>query len=210
MVAKNVKRSEVELRAGGSGFCARHAGRELDGRTPGLVGLGRIARRAAEIATTLNMRVATFDPYLDSADFPASITRYTSLEDLVGSSDVVSIHSPLTVDNSGLLDARSLVAMRPGSILGNTARGGRADLPAFADALDAHRLSLAGLDITAPEPLPAGTDAVPAPQVAAGTSEAKRRIFKVVLEQVLQVLGGHRPPHPLNLEVSNRLVPGMR
>ncbi|GBD84327.1 D-3-phosphoglycerate dehydrogenase [bacterium BMS3Abin02] len=216
MVAKNVKRSEAELRAGGSDIYARHVGIELDGRTLGLVGFGRIARRVAEIAAGLNMKVAAFDPYVESADFPASVTRYSGLEDLVGSSDVVSIHVPLTAETSGLFGAELLGAMKPGSILVNTARGALVDLPALADALDSGRLFGAGLDVTDPEPLPpdhplpARTDVVVTPHVSAGTAGAKCRIFKVAFEQVMQVLGGHRPRHVVNPEVWDRGAPKMR
>jgi len=207
MVAKNVKRAEAELRGGGSDFYARHVGIELDGRTLGLVGFGRIARRVAAIAAGLNMKIAAYDPYLDAATFPPGVTRYPTVEDLVAYSDVVSIHVPLTEDSAGLFDAGLIAAMKPGSILINTARGELVDRDALLMALDAGHLFGAGLDVTDPEPLPPGDtlldrdNVVVTPHVAAGTAGAKRRIFQGALEQVIQVLNGQRPPNLVNPEV---------
>jgi D-3-phosphoglycerate dehydrogenase len=207
MVAKNVKRSEAELRGGGSDFYARHVGIELDGRTLGLVGFGRIARRVASIAAGLNMRIAAYDPFLDAATFPPGVTRHPTVEDLVAASDVVSIHVPLTEDSAGLFDAGLIAAMKPGSILINTARGELVDRDALVMALDSGHLFGAGLDVTDPEPLPSGDtlldrdNVVVTPHVAAGTAGAKRRIFQGAFEQVIQVLNGQRPPNLVNPEV---------
>ncbi|MEA2001081.1 MAG: hydroxyacid dehydrogenase [Actinomycetota bacterium] len=207
MVAKNVKRSEAELRGGGSDFYARHIGIELDGATLGLVGFGRIARRVASMAQGLRMKVATYDPFLAPAGFPPEVIRYETIEALVAASDMVSIHVPLTEDNVGLFDSDLLALMKPGSILINTARGGLVDIPSLESALDAGHLFGAGLDVTEPEPLAPGhpllarDDVVVTPHVAAGTAGAKRRIFKNAFEQVIQVLDGQRPPNLVNAEV---------
>ncbi len=214
MVAKNVKRSEAELRGGGTDFYARHVGVELDGRTLGLVGFGRIARRVAGIAAGLGMQTIAYDPYLSPVDFPDEVSRQASLTELVGLSDVVSIHVPLTPESSGLFGTDLLAAMKPGSILINTSRGGLVDLAALAVALDSGRLFGAGLDVTDPEPLPpddpllARTDVVVTPHVAAGTAGARRRIFAGAFEQVTQVLRGERPPHLVNPEVWDHSGPG--
>lgn len=207
MVAKNAQKSEAELRGGGTDFYARHVGLELAGRTLGLVGFGRIARTVARIVDGLGMEVGAYDPYLDPAAFGGDVTRYDTLEDLVAESDVVSLHVPLTGDNRRLFGASLFAKMKSGSILVNTARGGLVDHAALEAALDSGRLFGAGLDVTDPEPLPAGhsllvrDDVVVTPHVAAGTEEAKRRIFSDALEQVIQVLDGRRPPNLVNPEV---------
>lgn len=212
MVAKNVKRSEAELRGGGADFYARHVGVELDGRTLGLVGFGRIARRVAAVASGLNMSVAAYDPFLEPQSFPANVTRSSTLEELTALSDVVSIHIPLTDDNAGLFGEELLRTMKPGAILINTARGGLVDLDALADALDRGHLFGAGLDVTSPEPLPpdhpllARPDVVVTPHVAAGTAGAKRRIFESAFTQVLEVLNGQRPASLINTEVWDQVV----
>lgn len=210
MVAKNVKKSEAELRGGGSDFYARHIGTELHGRSIGLVGFGRIARNVASIVAGLHMRVGAYDPYLSADDFPPDITRYGTIEELVESSDVVSIHVPLTPDNVDLFGSDLLGRMRHDAILVNTARGGLVDLEALESALDSGQLFGAGLDVTDPEPLPPGhpllarTDVVITPHIAAGTAGAKRRIFEAAFDQVVQVVNGVRPPNLVNPEVWDR------
>jgi phosphoglycerate dehydrogenase-like enzyme len=206
MVAKNVKRSEAELRAGGSDLYARHMGIELYGLRLGLVGYGRIARRVAAIAGGLGMDVAAYDPYLGDEVFGTTI-RVDTLDDLVASCDVVSLHVPLTGDNAGLVGTDLLGQMKPGAILINTARGGLVDPVALEAALETGRIFGAGLDVTDPEPLPPDhpllhrVDVVVTPHVAAGTAGAKRRIFTTAFEQVVTALNGERPPHLVNPEV---------
>jgi phosphoglycerate dehydrogenase-like enzyme len=208
MVAKNIKRSESELKGGGSGFYARHVGVELEGLTLGLVGYGRIARRVAGFARCFGMRIAAFDPYLDEPAF-AGISRCESVETLAAQSDVLSLHIPLAADNAGLVDQNLLAAMKPGSVLINTARGGLVDLGALEDALESGHLFGAGLDVTDPEPLPPGhplldrLDVVVTPHVAAGTAGAKRKIFTTAFEQAIQVLNGVRPENLVNPQVWN-------
>lgn len=212
MVAKNVKRSEAELRGGGSDFYARHTGIELQGLRLGLVGFGRIARHVASIARGLGMRIAAFDPYLDDETF-GEATRFDTLEQLAASSDVLSLHVPLTADNAGLIGESILAVTKPGAILINTARGGLVDISALEAALDSGHLFGAGLDVTDPEPLPpehpllARNDVVVTPHVAAGTAGAKRRIFRSAFGQVMQVLNGERPPNLVNAAAWDRRPP---
>ena len=206
MVAKNIKRSEAELRGGGSDFYARHVGVELAGLTLGLVGYGRIARRVATIARGLGMNIAAFDPYLDESSF-SEADRCDTIEQLVTVADVLSLHVPLTNATAGLVDKALLAATKPGSILINSARGGLVDLAALEGSLESGHLFGAGLDVTDPEPLPPDhpllhrLDVVVTPHVAAGTSGAKRRIFETAFGQVMQALSGERPQHLVNPEV---------
>jgi phosphoglycerate dehydrogenase-like enzyme len=203
--AKLVKRSEGWLREGQTNLFARHQAVELDGKALGLVGFGRIARRVATAARGLGMTVLAYDPYLADDAF-AGVDRTGSLEALLAASDVVSVHIPLTADNAGLFGAERFGQMKPGAVFVNTARGGLVEQEALVEALDSGRLHSAGLDVTDPEPLPtdhplfARDDVVVTPHVASGTVAGKRRMFRMALEQVVDVLAGRRPAHLLNPE----------
>ena len=207
MVAKNVKRSEADLRAGGSDLYSRHVAIELQGKLLGLVGFGRIARHLAGIAGGLGMRLSAYDPFLAESDFVPPVTRAPSLDLLLAGADVVSVHVPLTAETRGMFGAEQFGRMKPGSVFINTARGGLVDGAALLAALDAGHLFGAGLDVTEPEPLPPGHplllrhDVVVTPHVASGTAEGKVRIFRTALEQVVQALSGRRPTHLVNPEV---------
>ncbi len=203
--AKCIKASESALRGGGEDLYARHRGIELDGTTLGLVGYGRIARRVARIAAGLGMRVRAFDPHLDDTAFDG-VERVPDLDGVLGA-DVVSVHVPLTDQSRGMFDAVAFAAMRPGAIFVNTARGGLVDQEALVAALDDGRLFAAALDVTDPEPLPAGhpllerDDVIVTPHVASATAAGKERIFRIAFQQVLQVIGGERPAHLVNPDV---------
>ena len=213
IVAKKVRPAEAALRTGTSAtYYARHAGIELDGKMLGLVGCGRIARRVARIAQGLGMRVKAFDPYLASAGMPSGVERAGTLEELLRAADVVSVHVPLTATSRGMFGADQFDAMRPGAVFVNTARGGLVDHDALLDALERGHLFGAGLDVTAPEPLPpdhpllARDDVVITPHVASATVDGKARVFRAAFGQALDVVAGRRPEHLVNPEVWERLV----
>jgi phosphoglycerate dehydrogenase-like enzyme len=207
MVAKSVKRAEAQLREGRGDYYARHEAIELEGKTIGLVGLGRIARRVARIGEGLGMQVAAFDPFLRETDFPPSVAWTASLADLLGMADVISLHLPLSDATRGMIGAAQFAQMKRGGVFINTARGGLVDDDALLGALDAGRLFGAGLDVTEPEPLPPDhpllhrDDVVVTPHVASGTAEGKARIFRAAFGQVVQGLAGQRPDHLVNPEV---------
>jgi phosphoglycerate dehydrogenase-like enzyme len=171
------------------------------------VGYGRIARRVARTCLALGMRVIAFDPFLADDAFGPEVARSATLRDLLAGSDVVSLHVPLSAETTGLIGAAELAAMKPGAILVNTARGGLVDGAALLAALDAGQLAGAGLDVTHPEPLPAGhplldrPDVVVTPHIASATTEARLRIFRTALDQAIAVLEGRRPEHLVNPEV---------
>jgi phosphoglycerate dehydrogenase-like enzyme len=127
--------------------------RRLRGARFGVIGLGRIGIAAARRAHGLDMEIIFYDPYLpDGVELAQGYRRAHSLEALLGESDVVSLHCPLTAENSNLIDARALAAFKPGAFLINTARGGLVDLDALGAGLRDGRLSGAGLDVLPFEP----------------------------------------------------------
>ncbi len=122
-------------------------GFDLHGRTIGIVGTGTIGTRLAEIATLgFGMRALAFDVH-ESERCREIGVEYVALEDLLGDSDVVSLHCPLTDDTHHLIDARALASMKPGAMLINTSRGALVDTAATIDALRSGHLGHLGLDV---------------------------------------------------------------
>ena len=124
-------------------------GNELYGKTVGLIGVGRLGTITAGYFQAFGMKVIGFDP---RSDFPAGIDRASSLEQLLGQSDVVSVHVSYSAATHHLIDERALNAMKPGSWLVNTARGGVVDEVSLLSALRAGRLAGAALDVLSGEP----------------------------------------------------------
>lgn len=128
---------------------ATHKSFELHGKTLGVVGLGAIGRRVAEIGIAFGMSVIAFDPYAKaSAAIPL-----VALEELLSRAHVVSLNCPLTDENRHLINRATIATMRDGAILVNTGRGGLIDDAALVDALRSGKLRGAGLDAFTPEPL---------------------------------------------------------
>ena len=156
------------------------------------------------------MRVTTFDPYLPASAVPAGIDRADTLDALLRVADVVSVHVPLTDESRGLFGAAQFAAMKPGAVFINSARGGLVDQDALLGALDDGHLFGAGLDVTTPEPLPAGhpllgrDDVVVTPHVASATADGKARIFRVAFEAAMAAVEGRRPEYLVNPEVWER------
>jgi D-3-phosphoglycerate dehydrogenase len=207
-VSKGLPRIGLVLREGRPDAFSEHTGLELDGLQLGLVGLGQIGRRVARFGQALGMRVAAHDPFLEPGTArQLGVTLVAELDDLLGGSDVVSLHAPLTDGTRGLLDAGRIAAMRPGAVLVNTARGGLLDEAALLDALERGHLRGAGLDVFDPEPpdpsnpLLARDDVIATPHIASATGAGKERLWSIAIEQALQVLRGERPAHVLNPQI---------
>jgi len=150
--AKSVVALDARMHAG-HWDKATHKSLELGGRTIGLVGLGAIGLRFARMADALGMRVLGYDPY--AKNLPAYV-QPTDLATLWAESDAVSLHCPLTDDNRGLLNARTLAQCKRGVIIVNTARGGLIDEDALLAAVRSGQVAMAGLDSFAVEPMAPG------------------------------------------------------
>jgi phosphoglycerate dehydrogenase-like enzyme len=128
--------------------------RRLRGRVFGVVGLGRIGLAAPQRARAFQLDVAFYDPYLPAGtELSTGFRRMKTLAALLGESDIVSLHCPLTPETTRLIDDRALAALKPGAVLVNTARGGVVDLDAVERALRASTLCAAALDVLPVEPL---------------------------------------------------------
>lgn len=188
--AKNVVRLDGRMRSG-HWDKATHKSIELKGRTLGLVGLGAIGLRVAAVGNALGMRVIAHDPYARTT--PADVERM-ALADVIASSDVLSLHCPLTAQNANMINAASLATMRAGAILVNTARGGLIDEAALAAALRSGQLGAAGLDSFQVEPY-AGThefsalgNAILTPHIGGVTDDAYIGMGTAAAQNVLDEL----------------------
>jgi D-3-phosphoglycerate dehydrogenase len=187
-------------------------GHELEGKTLGIAGFGRIGRRLAEMCRdALHMAVHVYDPYLDPDEVRAwGAVPMDSMLALAGIVDVLSIHTPLTVGTRKLVDQAVLRAMKRGAILVNTSRGPVVDEAALVDVLEDGHLGGAGLDVYDPQPPDPGDrllqldEVVLTPHVASFTDEGRRRMGLTVVEDVLRVLQGEAPAYLANPEVWDR------
>ena len=143
------------------------------------------------------MRVLGYDPYLDEKAVGAKgIVPVSSLDDLLPACDFVSVHVPLTEETRGLIGARELGIMRPGSVLMQAARGGVVDEGALVEALRDNHLAGAGIDVFGEEPPPADhpllslENAILSPHTAASTRQAMRRMGLDAARGILDILGG--------------------
>ncbi len=182
----------------------------LRGRTLGLVAFGRIARKVAERGRAFGVRVIAADPYVDAEAMARDGVEKASLEDLLAGADIVSLHTPLTPETRGLINAAAFARMKAGAILINTSRGPVVDEPALIDALRSGRLAGAGLDVLAAEPpapdnpLFAMENVVLTPHSSSTTVEALEDLARKVSMQIVQMLRGEWPTYLANRAVQSQ------
>ena len=167
---------------------------DLAGSVLGVVGYGRIGRRAAELGTALGMQVLAYDPVSE----PPADVRCDDLAELVSRSDVITLHLPLLESTHHLVDAELLGHLKPGALLVNCGRGGLIDLDAVHAALLAGRLGGVGLDVFDPEPprhhpLFDHPDVVLTPHLMGLSRQATAATFVDAAIGVVDVLGGRLP-----------------
>lgn len=179
----------------------------LSGRTLGIVGMGRVGRRVAELAAAFGMRRLGYDPALPPEEIQRRGAEPVELSALLRAADIVTLHAPLTPETRHLMNRETLNLMKPGAILVNTSRGGVIDDHALAEALRSGRLAGAGIDVMEPEP--PGPDSplltleqvLITPHIAAHTEDSMRRMAVTAAEQVLMALEGKRPTMAVNPEI---------
>jgi glycerate dehydrogenase len=174
---------------------------ELAGKTMGIVGFGRIGRQTAAIARTLGMRIVASDEYPRGApDYPGF--EWLTVDRLLAEADVVSLHCPLTRNNSGLIDRRRLATMKASALLLNTSRGALVVEQDLADALNGGVIAGAALDVLSVEPpaesnpLLSARNCIVTPHIAWATKEARQRLLAIGVENVRAFLAG-RPQNVL-------------
>ena len=182
-------------------------GRELDGKTLGVVGIGNTGRRLAALAGAFGMRVLAHDPLLDGAEIHHRGAEPVSLQALLERSDFVSLHCPRDASTRNLFGEAAFARMKPGAFFITTARGGIHDEAALHAALQSGHLSGAGLDVWEPEPpaldspLLQHESVIATFHTAGVTHECRERMARWAAEQLLGVLRGERPPRLVNPEV---------
>lgn len=202
-LARNVALADAALK---SGVWDRKPflGVELQGKTLGVIGFGRIGQRVAARARAFDMQVVAHDPFLDAQAARRLEVELLSLEELLPRADVVTLHTPLTPETKNLLSAARLAEMKPGALLVNCSRGGVVDEEALLSALDEGRLGGAGLDVFAEEPpqdfaLIRHPRVVATPHLGAQTREAQERISTETAEMLLAALAGSLSVAAVNL-----------
>jgi glyoxylate reductase len=188
-------RSHEWKTAWADGFLAE----ELTGSTLGIVGLGRIGQAVARRAAGFELRVL----YTQRNRTDTDLGEYAELDELLATSDIVTIHAPLTEETRGLIDARRLALMRDGTCLVNTARGEIVDEPALVSELVSGRLR-AGLDVFAHEPnVPAELlslrNVVLTPHLGSATRQTREAMTRIVVDNVLAFERGEPLPTPVTI-----------
>jgi len=182
----------------------RFAGRELAGKTIGIIGLGNVGHRVARFARAFDMNVLAYDPYIADDVFERHGARKVDFGHLIAESDVVTVHVPKTPETTGMIGAPEIARMKAGVIVLNTARGGVIDEAALLAALRSGKVGGAGIDTWEEEPpkdnpfrdLP---NVVMTPHIGASTEEAQRRIAESVSEQVIRALRDEVVDFPVNM-----------
>ncbi len=182
----------------------RFGGRELLGKTIGIVGLGNVGHRVARFARGFEMEVLAFDPYVADEVFEKHCARKVGLESLLAAADVVTVHVPKNAETTGMIGADEIARMKPGAVVLNTARGGIIDETALLAALKSGKLSAAGIDTWDEEPPKANPfrdlpNVVMTPHIGASTEEAQLRIARSVSEQVIRALRDGVVDFPVNM-----------
>ena len=179
-------------------------GHEVAGMTVGLVGIGHVGSRVAEMARAFRMTVLATDPFVDVAEIAQRGARPVPLDELIETADIVSLHCPRDASTIGMFGAAQFARMKKGAYFVSTARGGIHDERALAEALRSGHLAGAGLDVWEPEPPPLDHPLLALPNVIASyhtagvTHEARRNIAVMGSDQIVRTLRGERPPRLVN------------
>ena len=184
---------------------SKYSGVELYEKTAGIVGLGRIGALVAQRLSAFGMTVVAYDPFVAAGRAAQMGVRLVSLDELLRTADVVSVHLPKTPETVGIIGDEQLATVKPSVILVNAARGGIVDEAALYAALKEGRVAAAGLDVYATEPC---TDSplfelenvVATPHLGASTDEAQEKAGVSVARSVRLALAGDLVPDAVNVQ----------
>ena len=174
---------------------------ELDGKTAGIIGFGRIGQTTGKIAKALGMNVIAYDLYPN--DSGKALAEYVDLDTLLAKSDVIFLHCNLMPENEKMIDKNAIAKMKDGAILINNSRGQLIHEQDVADALKSGKLAAAGLDVVYTEPIKADNPLLQAPNciitphMSWGAKEARQRIMDITVDNVKSFLDG-KPTNVVN------------
>jgi D-3-phosphoglycerate dehydrogenase len=173
---------------------SRFLGIELNGKTLGVVGLGRIGSTVADRARAFGMKVVAYDPYFTEEAARDLEIEMASLDELFSRADFITLHTPLTDETRNLIDAAAIQKMKPGVRIINCARGGLISEPALAEGIRSGKVAGAALDVFDQEPvasdnpLLAFEQVIATPHLGASTTEAQLGVATMIAEQLLDYL----------------------
>ncbi len=200
---RNIPEADRSVRAG-EWKRSKLMGKELRGKTLGLIGIGRVGSEVARRAAAFEMKIVAHDPFATEASARAAGAQLVELDELFARADVISLHTPLTDKTRGMINATTLAQMKPNAVLVNASRGEVIDAQALTDALLAGTIAGAALDVFAPEPLAADSPlrgaprTVLTPHIAGSTSEAQVNVAVDVVKQILDILDGKPARYAVN------------
>ncbi len=203
-VARHTATATASLK-GGQWQRSRFTGVEVQGKTVGVVGLGRIGVLFAQRMAAFGTRLIAYDPYIQPARAAQLGVRLVGLEELLRESDFISVHLPRTPETMGLIGEKELALVKPGVRIVNAARGGLVDEAALAVALSEGRVAGAGLDVyvtepTTESPLFGFDNVVVTPHLGASTVEAQDKAGLSVARSVKLALDGEFVPDAVNVQ----------
>ena len=167
---------------------------ELDGKTMGIIGFGRIGQATGRIAKALGMKVIAYDAH--PSDAGRALAGYVELDTLLATSDVIALHCPLFPETQGIIDRAAIAKMKDGVIILNNSRGALIVEQDLADALDSGKVAAAGLDVVSTEPIRGDNPLLKAknciitPHISWAAREPRQRIMDMAVENLKAFLGG--------------------
>ena len=207
-LVKRMVECDRALRAGTLGDRGNFMGREAHGKTIGIVGIGNVGRRVAELCGGLfRMEVLAYDPYVDAEEMRKHGARKVALDELLCSADFISVNCPLTEETRGMIGAREYALMKPTAYFITTARGFIHDEAALEAALRDKKIAGAGLDVWGKEPPPSAhpllrfDNVIVTAHTAGVTREARANMGRIAAEQMLDALDGKPVTRIVNPQV---------
>ncbi|WP_270934229.1 NAD(P)-dependent oxidoreductase [Falsiroseomonas oryzae] len=217
VLSKRIPQADKALRRGAAPDRFALTGSDIIGKTVGIIGIGQIGTRVAELCRGLfRMTVLACDPFLTAAEVAARGAVKVTMEELLERSDFVTVHTPRDATTLGMMGAAQFARMKPTAYFIQTARGGIHDEAALAEALEHGRIAGAGLDVWVTEPPPADhpllrfENVIASPHNAGITHEALHEMARAAAEQWIGIFRGEVPPRLVNPEAWPRYAARFR